>query len=76
MREKTKTERTDMDPKKIEQLKAGLEAAEKVAAELLSDKVQGQSPHAGPLRCRVLAALESLEAHQDWANGQGLKAES
>lgn len=53
--------------KKIEELAAALTSAEQTAKEILADTSHGKSPHAGPLRSRVLAALESLQAHKVWA---------
>ena len=51
--------------KQLTDLKAALVEAEKIAAEILRGP-SGASPHAAPLRSRVTAALDSLEAHEVW----------
>jgi len=52
--------------KQLQDMAAALASLETQAAAMLKDPYHGRSPHAGPLRSRILAAKESIEHHAAW----------
>ena len=48
---------------KFDQLVKGLAELEPIATELSRDAVHSQSPHIGPVRSRILAAIEGMDWH-------------